>query len=55
MWVVTRRQFHGIIIGGIAMYITKNFTTNEMTCSCCNKSDMDEEFMKILQSVRDEM
>jgi len=55
MRVVTRRQFHGIIIGGIAMYITKNFTTNEMACSCCQKSDMDGDFMRILQSVRDEM
>ncbi len=37
------------------MHITRNFTTDEMACSCCGKSDMDEEFMKILQSVRDEM
>ena len=37
------------------MQITRNFTTDEMACSCCGKSDMDEEFMKILQSVRDEM
>ena len=55
MWVGTRRQFNGIIIGGLAMYITENFTTNEMACSCCNKSEMNEEFMRILQSVRDEM
>ena len=37
------------------MQITKNFTTDEMACSCCGKSDMDDEFMKILQSIRDEM
>tara|TARA_Y100000593_G_scaffold25116_1_gene50011 strand:+ start:1189 stop:1569 length:381 start_codon:yes stop_codon:yes gene_type:complete len=37
------------------MLITKNFTTDEMACSCCGKSDMDDEFMRILQSIRDEM
>lgn len=37
------------------MYITKNFTTDEMACTCCGKSDMDENFMKTLQSIRDEM
>lgn len=37
------------------MYITKNFTTDEMACTCCGKSDMDEEFMRTLQSIRDEM
>ena len=37
------------------MYITKNFTTDEMACTCCGKSDMDGEFMKTLQSIRDEM
>ncbi len=37
------------------MYITKNFTTDEMACTCCGKSDMDEDFMKTLQSIRDEM
>jgi uncharacterized protein YcbK (DUF882 family) len=26
-----------------------------MACSCCGVSDMDEEFMKVLQSIRDEM
>ena len=40
---------------GLTMQITKNFTTDEMACSCCGKSDMDDEFMKILQSIRDEM
>ena len=37
------------------MYITRNFTTNEMACGCCGKSDMDDEFMRVLQSIRDEM
>ena len=37
------------------MHITKNFTTNEMACGCCGKADMDEEFMRVLQSIRDEM
>ena len=37
------------------MLITKNFTTDEMACSCCGESDMDDEFMRILQSIRDEM
>lgn len=37
------------------MHITRNFTTDEMACTCCGKSDMDGDFMKILQSVRDEM
>ena len=37
------------------MHITKNFTTNEMACGCCGKADMDDEFMRVLQSIRDEM
>ena len=37
------------------MHITRNFTTDEMACACCGKADMDEEFMKVLQSIRDEM
>ena len=37
------------------MYITKNFTTDEMACTCCGKAEMDSEFMRILQSIRDEM
>jgi len=32
--------------------ITKNFTTKEMRCPCCNKCDMDDEFMRNLQEVR---
>ena len=37
------------------MHITKNFTTDEMACACCHKAEMDEEFMRTLQSIRDEM
>ena len=37
------------------MMITRNFSTNEMACSHCQKADMDEEFMRVLQSIRDEM
>ena len=32
--------------------ITKNFTTDEMKCPCCNACEMDEEFMNNLQDVR---
>ena len=56
MWIGTRRQFGGLLIGGIVLQITKNFSTNEMMCHCgCKDSDMDEEFMKILQHIREEM
>ena len=36
------------------MLITPNFSTDEMACSCCGKSDMDEDFMKMLQALREE-
>ena len=26
-----------------------------MACACCHKADMDEEFMRVLQSIRDDM
>ena len=56
MWVCTRRQFNGLLIGGIAMMITKNFSVAEMECKCgCGSSDMDEEFMRQLQGIREEM
>ena len=29
--------------------ITKNFTTDEMKCPCCDKCDMDMEFMENLE------
>ena len=32
--------------------ITKNFTTNEMRCPCCDACEMDKDFMDALQSVR---
>ena len=32
--------------------ITKNFTTNEMKCPCCDKCEMDEGFMISLQDIR---
>ena len=31
----------------------KNFSQNEMACSCCNVSAMDENFMTKLQELRD--
>ena len=33
--------------------ITKNFTTDEMKCPCCDKCEMDVEFMTNLQRVRE--
>jgi len=32
--------------------ITKNFTTDEMQCPCCDACEMDEGFMDALQDVR---
>ena len=56
MWVGTRRQFNGLVIGGLAMMITKNFSSGEMMCSCgCGEDSMDPDFMSILQNIRDEM
>ena len=57
MWIGTRRQFHGLIIGGIAMMITKNFSTDEMHCQCnygCGQDEMDDNFMRMLQELRDQ-
>jgi len=34
--------------------ITKNFTEAEMACPCCDKCDMDMEFMENLQRVREQ-
>lgn len=36
------------------MLITPNFSTDEMACSCCGKSDMDGDFMRMLQALREE-
>jgi len=56
MWIGTRRQFNGLCIGGLAMMLTKNFSTNEMMCHCgCRDSEMDSDFMKILQEIREDM
>ena len=56
MWVGNRRQFNGLIIGGLAMMLTKNFAISEMECKCgCGTADMDEDFMKILQNIREDM
>ena len=56
MWVGTRRQFNGLVIGGLAMMLTKNFSSAEMMCSCgCGEDSMDPDFMSILQNIRDEM
>ena len=56
MWVGTRRQFNGLVIGGLAMMITKKFSIWEMMCSCgCGEDSMDPDFMSILQNIRDEM
>ncbi len=36
------------------MLITKNFSVNELMCRCgCNDSEMDDEFMRMLQELRD--
>jgi len=54
--VFTRREFGKVMIGGIAMYLTKNFTTDEFQCHCgCGDSEMDRDFMQILQNMRDEL
>ena len=56
MWVGNRRQFNGLVIGGLAMMITKNFSSGEMMCSCgCGEDSMDPDFMSILQNIRYEM
>ena len=56
MWVGNRRQFNGLIIGGLTMMLTKNFAISEMECKCgCGTADMDEDFMKILQNIREDM
>ena len=34
--------------------ITKNFTTDEMKCPCCDKCEMDEQFMANLQRIREQ-
>ena len=37
------------------MLITPNFSTSEVQCRCgCNDNEMDEEFMRMLQQLREE-
>ena len=38
------------------MMLTKNFSVAEVECSCgCGSADMDPDFMKILQNIREDM
>ena len=40
----------------MADMITANFSVNEMACRCgCGTSEMDPEFMRMLQELRDQM
>ena len=40
----------------MAKMITPNFSVNEMACRCgCGTSEMDPEFMRMLQELRDQM
>ena len=40
----------------MADMITANFSVNEMDCRCgCGTSEMDPEFMRMLQELRDQM
>ena len=50
----TRRKFGEIIILGIAMLLTRNFSQNEMECRCgCGLASMNSNFMEKLQLLRD--
>ena len=54
--MITRRFFIKIVGGISIMMLTKNFSVAEVECSCgCGSADMDPDFMKILQNIRDEM
>ena len=39
----------------MADMITPNFSVSEMSCRCCGKEDMDSEFMRMLQELRNEV
>ena len=40
----------------MAKMITPNFSVNEIACKCgCGRHEMDGEFMRMLQTLRDEM
>jgi len=42
--------------GFMTAMITRNFSVSEMSCRCgCGLYEMDEEFMRLLQILRDEM
>ncbi len=55
MSLLRRELFKNIYIIGVGlMMMTKNFSSDEMMCHCgCGSSDMDSEFMKMLQELRD--
>ena len=55
MFLSRRELFKNIYIIGVGLtMITKNFSTDEMMCHCgCGESEMDPEFMKMLQELRD--
>ena len=54
--MITRRKFIKIVGGISIMMLTKNFSVAEVECSCgCGSADMDPDFMKILQNIREEM
>ena len=39
----------------MADMITPNFSVSEMAYLCCGKADMDPEFMRMLQELRNEV
>ena len=54
--LILRRQF--IAVYGVTMLdmITPNFSKSEMACRCgCGIYEMDDEFMRMLQELRNEM
>ena len=54
--MITRRFFIKIVGGISIMMLTKNFSVAEVECSCgCGSADMDPDFMKILQNIREDM
>ena len=36
------------------MKLTKNFSVKECSCKCCGQCEMDQDFMNILQKIREE-
>lgn len=37
------------------VYLTENFTDDELACPCCSKCEMNVQFLKMLQDVRSEL